>query len=241
MKFIAVNFIFLVVCLHEVLSTIKNDRVEFDLLNADTLGTEDHLKQAMKPVNDAVGEMNAASNIFGALTHIPVIGEGFGVISKYLTYVATNNWKEGIYKYISEEIDRSSALNHLHEMQAKLQTINQYFQQLKKEKNEEDIKNRIILMRDKLMDISNLIANPQVTFRKFPQFLIPIYGSMTIIFQLFEPLHRKVFPQTPTAQMACRLQDLIEDYRELNVFYRLKSLEYFSICSAGSRWKHLYM
>lgn len=212
-----------------VVGNILHEDVPFDLLNDDSVATEAHLRDALQPVNDAVQKIKIASTVFVALSAIPVIGAGAGagagIISGILGATAERDWKEGIYKYVSSEIDRSSLISDVHRIQAVLRTVNQFFNQMKEDTQEEQIKFKLNSMKKDFMTIANEMAHENALFRRYPQFWTPIFGSIAVSFQLFAPLYEKVFAED-ASRLACRFQDLIRDYQELNVFYRLYSIHY---------------
>lgn len=231
MRFSLLNLVAVLLSVLIVSAKIDIEDVPFELLDDDTISIEERFREAIKPIDEVVSGIKNAATITGALAHIPVIGEGFGAISKILVYVAAKEWRDGIYKAIPQAIDQSHAINDLIWLQSTLNTIYQQFNQLKADGiQEHEVQTKLEIIQNELMKMINLYAQENVVFRRYPQFSIPVFDSIAILLRMFEPLREKAIPNRKTAQMACRVQDLVEDYRELNVFHRLQGIRYKTVC-----------
>lgn len=188
---------------------------------------DQQVNQAMEYTENVIKNIKTAALPATALSKIPYIGSAAsGGISSLVTSVTNEKSDDALYKAIGDAAQRSDAKNHISNIQAILQTISQQFNQLRiNQLNDVDVISKVHIIHNEFMNIINLISLDDVVLRKYPQFTIKPFSSISILFAIFESIREKYVPRISTKLLACRFQDQIEEYRFMNIFYRFKDMK----------------
>lgn len=209
-----------------------------DNVSGSTASFVQRFREAMASTDQAILNIKIATSPSKALAFIPQIGNAAsGGITALLDWYTGVMWKDGLYRAIGNEIERTTAENKLIDVSAKLKTISQHFNQLRTNQlSNADVTSKLHIIHDHFMEILNLYSEDRVIFKKYPQYSITPLSSFAVLFKIFEPLREKFIPNIQSKSMACRAQDLFEAYAKLHVFHRMTHIDFLNKCRAVDNW-----
>lgn len=215
--------------------TTPEDEIEIEVCE-DFRSFEENFYKAMEQTDQQIRSIKMVSSPHAALGLIPEIGgTAKGAVSTIIYSEMNKEWRRSLHKEIVSAISRSNAKQALATIKTCLRTISQQFNQLRTQQlKDEDVKTKVHIIHNKFLEILNLYSDQNIIFRKHPQLTVTPFASITILFKIFEAIREKFIPNLDTRALACRLQDQIEEYRNLHVFYRLQSIEITNDFAQGS-------
>lgn len=86
------------------------------------------------------------------------------------------------------------------------------------------------IIHDKIMTILNRFADEKAIFKNYPQLVAKPLSTLAVLIAIFNPIQKEFAPSIESAvYLSCRLQDILVEYRFLNICYRLKEVGFYKI------------
>lgn len=222
------NAFFLIVALPLIMAFQPVPLSSIHIEVGEDAGFGEKFQRAMEEMDSAAREIKRATIPLKALSFIPKIGSTLsGGVSELINAEIQKQWKEALYKNIVGAIDQSHAEQQLLGVQAILSTISQQFSMLKEGNiDNSEIGTKIQIIENELLNVMNTYSLRNSVFRKYPQLTISQFASIAVLSILFEALYKSFHGHEYVGKstfIGCRLQDLMEDYRNVHVIRRLNA------------------
>lgn len=178
-------------------------------------------------------EIEALSLIGLAIgTFVPTFAPVAGLIFVLRALLADEtDWKQTFSKTITREIRREITLSNLRTLEEKLLTMEEKFVLLNATSNPDMLsrKNIASYIHTELDIILNVFGSIDSLYRKYPLLSTPPIIALALFIIVFDPIVKELIPmEAHSPQLACKMIEIIEDYRPRAVHDRLEKLSLFS-------------
>lgn len=209
---------------------ISLDEVKFNIFDDKSDTFEAEVLQSLQTTNNFWADKNVENAInigYGALNFIPAAAPFATLVPIARSMLAeTSDWTTAFVKTFTTEGERKDALQKVVDIETTLETIETKMPLLND--TNPDLANRKSIATDfhsAFDKMLNYFKHTDSLFKNFPLIGSPPLISMSLLIASFQPIIKALNPQEAvTPQLACKVHDILLDYRERAVEDRLHKI-----------------
>lgn len=173
---------------------------------------------------------------------IPEIGPLFSLITVFRNLLAEeSDWKGTFTRAISRETKRQISLDGIRLMESTMKSVESQFQLLSN--SNPSLKSRkmvALILQNSIDTMINYFDRRDSLFKKYPLMSAPPLIELSLLIAFFYPLSNALNPwETQQLKIACKIRNVLLDYRERAVEERLDELNISPSIDPISLYKRL--